>query len=102
MAETLGSDTAAQTSKSSRRARAGRARWLAGGRRALGLFSRPVWLVVYGLYERLLEEQVQAMPMPGHIGIILDGNRRHACASGMRNPEAIYRLGADKLDDILA
>ena len=58
--------------------------------------------MVYGLYERLLEEQVQAVPMPGHIGIILDGNRRHARASGMRNPEAIYRLGAAKLDDILA
>ena len=103
MAETLGSDTAEQASKSSRRERAGSAaRWLARGRRALRLFSRPVWRVVYGLYERLLEEQVQAMPMPDHIGIILDGNRRHARASGMRNPEAIYRLGADKLDDILA
>ena len=42
------------------------------------------------------------MPMPGHIGIILDGNRRHARAGGMRNSEVIYRLGADKLDDILA
>jgi len=42
------------------------------------------------------------MPMPGHVGIILDGNRRHAHASGISDPEAIYRLGAAKLDDILA
>lgn len=40
--------------------------------------------------------------MPGHVGIILDGNRRHARESGMQNPDAIYRLGAAKLDDILA
>ncbi len=71
-------------------------------RRGLRLVSRPVWRLVYGLYERRLQKQVCAQPMPGHVGIILDGNRRHARESGMRNPEAIYRLGAAKLDDILA
>lgn len=39
--------------------------------------------------------------MPGHVGIILDGNRRHARDAGLRNPDAIYGLGAAKLDDIL-
>lgn len=66
------------------------------------LISGPLWGLVYGLYERQLGRQVQALPIPGHIGIILDGNRRHARESGLQDPEAIYRLGAAKLDDILA
>ena len=71
-------------------------------RRILRLVAFPVWRLVYGLYERQLERQVLALPMPGHVGIILDGNRRNARASGLQDPEAIYRLGAAKLDDILA
>ena len=103
MTETPGLSTAELAHKPVPKARADSAAgWLAGLRRGLWFFSGPVWRLVYGLYERLLERQVQAMPMPGHIGIILDGNRRHARASGMRGPEGIYRLGAAKLDDLLA
>ncbi|HTJ89101.1 MAG TPA: polyprenyl diphosphate synthase [Acidocella sp.] len=95
--------TAGLARKSTPKMQAGRrAGGLAGLRRGLWLFSRPVRRLAYGLYERLLERQVQTMPMPGHVGIILDGNRRHAHASGISDPEAIYRLGAAKLDDILA
>ncbi|WP_298285013.1 polyprenyl diphosphate synthase [Acidocella sp.] len=75
---------------------------LALARRGLRRISGPLWRLVYGFYERQLEQQVRARPMPGHIGIILDGNRRHARESGLSDPEAIYRLGAAKLDDILA
>ena len=71
-------------------------------RRGFKLVSRPIWRLVYGVYERQLDRQVRALPMPGHIGIILDGNRRHAREKGMHDPDAIYRLGAAKLDDILA
>jgi short-chain Z-isoprenyl diphosphate synthase len=39
--------------------------------------------------------------MPRHIGIILDGNRRHARKRGLSDPCEIYQRGADKLDDIL-
>ena len=39
--------------------------------------------------------------MPGHVGIILDGNRRHARALNITDPDAIYNLGADKLKDVL-
>ncbi|OYY05421.1 MAG: di-trans,poly-cis-decaprenylcistransferase [Acidocella sp. 35-58-6] len=76
--------------------------WFLVVRLALRLVARPAWRLVYGLYEGQLERQVRALPMPGHIGIILDGNRRHARESGMQDPDAIYRLGAAKLDDILA
>jgi short-chain Z-isoprenyl diphosphate synthase len=57
---------------------------------------------VYQLYERRLAGEVAASPLPRHVGIILDGNRRHARANGLRDPQAIYRIGAAKLDDILA
>lgn len=57
---------------------------------------------VYDLYERRLAREVASAPLPRHVGIILDGNRRHARANGMRDPQAIYRIGAAKLDEILA
>lgn len=69
-----------------------RGRWVSG----------LAWRLVYGVYERQLERQVRAQPMPGHIGIILDGNRRHARETGLNDPDLIYQRGAAKLDDILA
>ena len=33
---------------------------------------------VYRLYESSLNSQIENGPIPGHIGIILDGNRRWA------------------------
>ena len=58
--------------------------------------------LLYYLYERRLQWQVSRGPVPRHIGIILDGNRRHGRARGITEPREIYGLGAHKLDDILA
>ena len=58
--------------------------------------------LVYRVYERRLARRIMAGVMPHHIGVILDGNRRHGRANGLVDPERIYRLGAAKLDDILA
>ncbi|MBU6420138.1 MAG: undecaprenyl diphosphate synthase family protein [Proteobacteria bacterium] len=69
-------------------------------RRGLRWAAAPVWRLAYGLYERQLERQVRALPMPGHVGIILDGNRRHPREDGVQDPDAIYRLGAAKLADM--
>jgi short-chain Z-isoprenyl diphosphate synthase len=44
---------------------------------------------------------VARQPVPRHVGIILDGNRRHGRALGLLDPKAIYDLGAKKLDDVL-
>ena len=57
--------------------------------------------LVYYLYERRLLRQVRDGPMPTHIGIILDGNRRYGHQHGFTDPHAIYELGARKLDDVL-
>jgi short-chain Z-isoprenyl diphosphate synthase len=57
---------------------------------------------VYFLYERRLARQVGHGPLPRHIGLILDGNRRHGRARGLVAPHDIYSAGADKLDQTLA
>ena len=57
---------------------------------------------LYWIYERRLLGQLKQRPMPRHIGIILDGNRRHARRRGVSDPCEIYQRGAEKLDDVLA
>jgi short-chain Z-isoprenyl diphosphate synthase len=55
----------------------------------------------YTLYERRLLDQVGQRPLPRHVGIILDGNRRHGRSRGLTDPREVYGLGAEKLDDVL-
>jgi short-chain Z-isoprenyl diphosphate synthase len=69
----------------------------ARGRKLLPLLLRPL----YRLYETRLAAAVCAKPMPRHVGIILDGNRRHARKLGITDPRKTYDIGADKLDDVL-
>lgn len=58
---------------------------------------RPVYLA----YEHWLCRQIRDQPLPNHVGIILDGNRRHARKHRENDPGQIYALGAMKLDDVL-
>jgi len=44
---------------------------------------------------------VRSLAIPNHIGIILDGNRRHGERQGIRDPHEIYAAGARKLDAVL-
>lgn len=68
----------------------------------LGTDSKnPFLRAVYRLYERKLLRQVQRRPVPNHIGLILDGNRRHGERHGINDPHEIYALGARKLDTVL-
>jgi short-chain Z-isoprenyl diphosphate synthase len=57
------------------------------------------WL--YWLYERRLLAQVKSGPVPRHLGIIMDGNRRFARALGL-DPKAGHDYGAGKARDVLA
>ena len=56
---------------------------------------------LYWVYERRLLRHIAAKSTPRHVGIILDGNRRHGRQRGLNDPREIYRRGAEKLDDIL-
>ena len=55
---------------------------------------------VYYLYKRRLNQQIQGKPIPKHIGIILDGNRRYATLRGIDFKSA-YEHGAKKLEEVL-
>src|SRR3970282_722616 len=56
---------------------------------------------LYRLYERRLLREVRRGPMPRHIGLILDGNRRYARERGLEDPLAGHRMGADKLEEVM-
>ena len=56
---------------------------------------------IYRLYERDLQRQVSAYPVPDHIGLILDGNRRYGRKAHLADLHDIYMAGANKLDGLL-
>jgi short-chain Z-isoprenyl diphosphate synthase len=57
--------------------------------------------LLYYLYARRLARDIRGGPLPRHIGLILDGNRRHGRTLGIVEPRAVYDLGASKLDEVL-
>lgn len=57
--------------------------------------------LLYYLYARRLAREVESRPAPRHVGIILDGNRRHGRSLGITEPRELYDIGAKKLDDVL-
>jgi short-chain Z-isoprenyl diphosphate synthase len=56
--------------------------------------------LLYVLYERRLFRQLQGKPVPRHVGVILDGNRRWARAAGEDVAHG-HRRGADKIEELL-
>ncbi len=58
--------------------------------------------LVYPWYERRLLRELRGRPIPRHVGVILDGNRRWAKASGVDDVSAGHRAGADKIAQFLA
>jgi short-chain Z-isoprenyl diphosphate synthase len=56
--------------------------------------------LVYGLYERRLAATLPPSVVPRHVGVILDGNRRWARASGAGTADG-HRAGADRILDFL-
>jgi short-chain Z-isoprenyl diphosphate synthase len=57
---------------------------------------------VYALYTRRLRKLVLAGPLPEHVGLIMDGNRRWARQMGMANPSLGHRYGAEHVEDVLS
>ena len=74
---------------------------VARGAGAIAQVRSYVKRAAYALYEQRLLTQVWQRPMPRHVGIILDGNRRHGRSRGLTDPREVYSLGAEKLDDVL-
>ena len=55
---------------------------------------------IYTFYKRRIKHSIVKGPIPEHIGIILDGNRRHAKIVGVKMEKG-YELGSDKLEEVL-
>ncbi len=68
-------------------------------RKAVGIHS---WLRdrVYREYEELLEEEILEKPLPEHVAIIMDGNRRYAKKIGVPTEEG-YLYGAATTEHVI-
>jgi len=55
---------------------------------------------VQKVYEAMVWSQIRGGPIPGHIGVILDGNRRWARSRGLA-PWKGHEQGARKMEDFL-
>ena len=69
---------------------------------AIGATRAGIRRLLTEIYGQRLLRRVLREPMPRHVGIILDGNRRHGRDLNLTNLTDIYNLGAEKLDDVLA
>jgi tritrans,polycis-undecaprenyl-diphosphate synthase [geranylgeranyl-diphosphate specific] len=54
----------------------------------------------YRFYERKLESQIRKDPLPNHVAIILDGNRRWAKYHFLAS-KGVHKMGADKAEQLL-
>ncbi len=57
--------------------------------------------MIYPLYEHRLRRELRGRQLPRHVGVILDGNRRWAKASGVGDINAGHRAGAEKIAQVL-
>ena len=55
---------------------------------------------LYWVYERRLDRRVREGPLPNHIGIIMDGNRRFAKLAGV-DARVGHDVGAEKAHEVL-
>ncbi|MBO0833909.1 MAG: di-trans,poly-cis-decaprenylcistransferase [Actinobacteria bacterium] len=53
------------------------------------------------LYQRRLRRQLAGRPLPRHVGLIIDGNRRWARDEGLASPSDGHRHGAERIWDAL-
>jgi len=65
-----------------------------------GVFRLGARDLLYGIYERRLARQLHGAPVPRHVGVIVDGNRRWARSVGASTQHG-HKRGADLIDDLL-
>ncbi|MDX1468104.1 MAG: polyprenyl diphosphate synthase [Acidimicrobiia bacterium] len=57
--------------------------------------------LLYRLYERRLAKSLDLQRLPRHIGVVLDGHRRHAREEGLSSYEDSYRVGMRRFEEFL-
>jgi short-chain Z-isoprenyl diphosphate synthase len=58
--------------------------------------------LLHALYARRLRRQVTDGPLPQHVGLIMDGNRRWARQMGLENPSLGHKYGAEHAENVLS
>jgi short-chain Z-isoprenyl diphosphate synthase len=56
---------------------------------------------VYRLYARRLRRELAGKPLPRHVGMIMDGNRRWALGRGMASASLGHKYGAEHAEEVL-
>jgi short-chain Z-isoprenyl diphosphate synthase len=57
--------------------------------------------LLYRVYERRLAKELAGGPLPGHVGVILDGNRRYAVERGLGDAMVGHTAGSRRIDPFL-
>jgi short-chain Z-isoprenyl diphosphate synthase len=57
--------------------------------------------LAYSLYERRLTARLAGRPLPRHVGVMIDGNRRWAREMGFVNPNDGHLVGAERVKQLL-
>jgi tritrans,polycis-undecaprenyl-diphosphate synthase [geranylgeranyl-diphosphate specific] len=65
-----------------------------------GEISRAIASTAYQTYEKRLLKEVQARPVPQHVAVIMDGNRRYAKEFGLLVAEG-HEKGKEKLEEMM-
>jgi short-chain Z-isoprenyl diphosphate synthase len=75
-----------------------------GKRRARWLYVVSVIFrdALYRLYVRRLRTKLAEGPLPRHVAMIMDGNRRWARQMGFENPSVGHQYGAEHIEEVLA
>jgi short-chain Z-isoprenyl diphosphate synthase len=57
--------------------------------------------LAYSIYERRLTARLAGKPLPGHVGVLVDGNRRWAREMGFVSPHDGHVMGAERVKQLL-
>jgi short-chain Z-isoprenyl diphosphate synthase len=57
--------------------------------------------LIYSVYERRLTARLAGKPLPRHVGVMCDGNRRWAREMGYVDPNDGHRVGAQRIKELL-
>jgi short-chain Z-isoprenyl diphosphate synthase len=57
--------------------------------------------LLYSIYERRLTARLAGKPVPRHVGVMCDGNRRWAREMGYVDPNDGHRVGAQRIKELL-